>query len=178
MEIRADLNETAAGVCRSTAPTAAVSASLEQTYRRLSEDLTRFAAGMVGAHDAPDVVANAVARCLRANWSGIDNPDAYLYRAVYNEATGLRRRFARRTGLSRRIPRAETTAHPSEPDVDNRLLVAQALTTLSPQQRAVVVLTYWNSLPVPAVATHLGLSAGTVKKQLARARAKLREELS
>jgi RNA polymerase sigma-70 factor (ECF subfamily) len=152
--------------------------TLEHTYRAISTDLTRFAAGMVGVDEAADVVASAVARCLRVDWSTVDNGTAYLYRAVYNEATGLRRRFARRSGLTHRIPRSPTTTDPAEPDVDNRLVVAEALATLSPQQRAVVVLTCWHALPVREVATHLDLSDGTVKKQLARARATLREELS
>lgn len=167
-----------AGPSRSAAPVAPPPATLEQTYRRLADGLTRFAAGMVGADDAPDVVASAVARCLRSDWSTIENGDAYLFRAVYNEATGLRRRFARRAGLAHRVPRSPAAVEDAEHVVDDQLDVGAALATLSPQQRAVIVLTYWNALPVSAVADHLDLGEGTVKKQLARGRAKLREALS
>ncbi|MGI8516877.1 MAG: RNA polymerase sigma factor [Acidimicrobiia bacterium] len=55
--------------------------------------------------------------------------------------------------------------------------VARAVSALSTQQRAVVFLTYWDDLDVEAVAELLGVTAGTVRKQLARARAHLREVL-
>ena len=178
MDTRAEIEPAVAEPCRASAPVTEPPPTLEQTYRRLAEGLTRFAAGMVGPDDAPDVVASAVARCLRTDWSTVENGDAYLYRAVYNEATGLRRRFARRAGLAHRVPRSPTAAEGAERFVDDQLDIGAALATLSPQQRAVIVLTYWNALPVAAVAERLDLAEGTVKKQLARGRAKLREELS
>jgi RNA polymerase sigma factor (sigma-70 family) len=56
--------------------------------------------------------------------------------------------------------------------------VAAALDLLPLQQRAVVVLTYWLDLDPASVAQVLGVSDGTVRKQLARARARLKEALS
>jgi len=55
--------------------------------------------------------------------------------------------------------------------------VARAVAHLSPQQRAVVFLTYWDDLDTSAVASLLGVSEGTVRKQLARARSQLRKVL-
>lgn len=55
--------------------------------------------------------------------------------------------------------------------------MAAAVDGLSAQQRAVIVLTYWQDLEPKAVAELLGVSEGTVRKQLARARQKLRGEL-
>jgi len=55
--------------------------------------------------------------------------------------------------------------------------VAAAVARLSPQQRAVVFLTYWDDLDAATVANLLGVSEGTVRKQLGRARNKLREVL-
>ena len=52
------------------------------------------------------------------------------------------------------------------------------LADLTVQQRAVVYLTYWHDLSPSDVATTLGASEGTVRKQLARARSHLREVLS
>ena len=46
--------------------------------------------------------------------------------------------------------------------------------TLSPRQRAAVVLTYWDDLPPDETAEILEMSEGSVKKHLARARSKLR----
>lgn len=56
--------------------------------------------------------------------------------------------------------------------------VVSALDQLSPQQRAIVVLTYWMDLDPTAIAEVLDVSDGAVRKQLARARARLREELA
>jgi RNA polymerase sigma-70 factor (ECF subfamily) len=61
------------------------------------------------------------------------------------------------------------------PDVDVDVLAA--IDKLSVQQRASVVLTYWEDLPPVEVASRLGISEGSVKRHLARARARLRELL-
>jgi len=45
------------------------------------------------------------------------------------------------------------------------------------QQRAVIHLTYWEDLTPSVVATRLGVSEGTVRRQLARARDRLRKVL-
>jgi RNA polymerase sigma-70 factor (ECF subfamily) len=62
---------------------------------------------------------------------------------------------------------------PVDVDVD----VLAAVDKLSVQQRACVVLTYWEDLTPAEVASRLGISAGSVKRHLARARARLRELL-
>ena len=51
------------------------------------------------------------------------------------------------------------------------------MASLSEQQRAVVFLTYWEDLAPAQVADLLGVSDGTVRKQLARARDQLRRIL-
>jgi RNA polymerase sigma factor (sigma-70 family) len=55
--------------------------------------------------------------------------------------------------------------------------VREAVAGLSVRQRAVVVLTYWADLDPRAVAERLGISEGSVRRHLARARARLREVL-
>ncbi len=56
--------------------------------------------------------------------------------------------------------------------------VRQAVGRLSVMQRAVVYLTYWEDLTSPVVAERLGVSEGTVKRHLARARNQLRKVLT
>ncbi len=56
--------------------------------------------------------------------------------------------------------------------------ISAALRTLSIQQRAIAYFTYWEDLSIEQIAMLLGVGSGSVKKQLARARAKMREELS
>jgi RNA polymerase sigma-70 factor (ECF subfamily) len=55
--------------------------------------------------------------------------------------------------------------------------VIAAVNKLSVQQRASVVLTYWEDLTPIEVSLRLGISQGTVKRHLARARARLKELL-
>jgi len=55
--------------------------------------------------------------------------------------------------------------------------VRQAVEELSVRQRAVVYLTYWEDMTDEAVAVHLGISAGSVRRHLARARKHLRRVL-
>jgi RNA polymerase sigma-70 factor (ECF subfamily) len=62
---------------------------------------------------------------------------------------------------------------PYEVDVD----VLAAVDRLSVQQRAAVVLTYWEDLSIAEVAHRLRISEGSVKRHLARARSRLRETL-
>lgn len=145
----------------------------EDIYRKHSGELVRFATGLVGPFDAQDVVTDA---CLRAfqsrNWESVSNRRAYLYRSVLNQA-----RSHYRSTMRRRI-REHTAARPAavEPspvDID----VLRAVDKLSMQQRAAVFLTYWEDLTATQVAHRLGVSEGSVKRHLARARARLKELL-
>ncbi len=145
----------------------------EEIYRKHADDLVRFATGLVGPFDAADVVSDA---CLRTfgsrGWSTVTNHRAYLYRSVLNQARSHHRSTLRRR--VRELRAAEpATAPPQEVDVD----VLAAIDRLSVQQRAAVVLTYWEDLAPGDVASRLGVSEGSVKRHLARARSRLKELL-
>ena len=60
---------------------------------------------------------------------------------------------------------------------DLRPEILDAVHLLSVQQRAVIVLTYWDDLKPASIAELLGVSEGSVKRQLARARSRLKETL-
>ena len=62
-------------------------------------------------------------------------------------------------------------------DVAQAIDVHAALEGLSAQQRAVVHLHYWDDLTIPRTAEVLGVSEGTVRSHLARAKTKLQEAL-
>ncbi len=145
----------------------------EEIYRKYADDLVRFATGLVGPFDASDVVTDA---CLRTfgspSWHDVTNPRAYLYRSVLNQARSHHRSTLRRRVREQRAAVADATV-PVEVDVD----VLAAVDKLSVQQRASVVLTYWEDLAPSEVALRLGVSEGSVKRHLARARSKLKELL-
>jgi RNA polymerase sigma factor (sigma-70 family) len=148
-------------------------------YRAHADELTRFATGLVGRSDAADVVANAVAKTLAArDWDSLDNPRAYLFRAVYREAMSWRRAAARRSVRHRTDAERLSAADKAVSDpLDHDERVAAAIAQLSGRQRAVILLTYWDDRPIDEVAQVLGTSAGSVKKHLARARSALRAQL-
>lgn len=146
-----------------------------EVYRLHADELVRYATALVGPTDAPDVVVDAVLSAVGSpGWSAVGNQRAYLYRAVLNTCASLRRRDARR---SVREARAGAVADPGASPDDASLDARRALAGLSPQQRAVVYLTYWDDLAPAQVAALLGVSEGSVRKQLARAREHLRRVL-
>lgn len=145
---------------------------LAETYGRYSTDLVRFAAVLVGPDDAGDVVSSAVIRVLARDRDSIRNPRAYMFRTVANEARNLKR------GEARRRERESAQALPDETQLPEPYPeVRAAVERLSVRQRAVVYLTYWEDLTVQSVAEHLGISGGSVRRHLARARKHLRRAL-
>lgn len=139
---------------------------------KYSDGLVRFAASMIGPSDAEDLVAGVMVALLGAPQREVVDARAYLYRSVANEARKHWRaldRRARRDALS--SPPAQFVHHEFVPEV------VGALATLTPQQRAVVHLAYWEDLTPSMVAARLGVSDGTVRRQLARARRRLAEVL-
>jgi DNA-directed RNA polymerase specialized sigma24 family protein len=117
-------------------------------YEAYAPELVRFATGLVGPADSPDVVADAFVALMHAPvWADAVNHRALLYRRVLFEARSWVRSAERRRSR-------EDRAHPSTtvdfPDL--RPDVAVAVAKLSPQQRAAVVLTYWQDLTPAAVA--------------------------
>ncbi|MEO5899239.1 MAG: sigma-70 family RNA polymerase sigma factor [Ilumatobacteraceae bacterium] len=154
-----------------TAPTMEV--DLELIWREHAGAALRYATVLVGADDAHDITVDAFLRISQApGWAGVEHPRTYLLRAVTNRAHDVRRQ------QDRRARREQTNYMPdtipvAEPAVDLRRHIA----ALSLQQRAVVFLTYWEDMTIPAIAELLGLSPGTVHRNLTRARTQLRKAL-
>lgn len=145
----------------------------EELYRRYADDLVRFAATIVGSAEAEDVVARVFSRAMRNDaFLKADNQRSYVYRSVANESKSYIRSRGRRHRRETKayVERSKSIAWQS-PDTD----LSVALDALSVQQRAVVHLTYWEDLSGKEVATRLGISEGSVRKHLARAKEKLRE---
>ena len=157
--------------------------TLESAYDTWRHDLLRYAASLVPPEDAGDVVADAIASVLRAGdarWAAVERPRAYLLGAVLNHARMFHRSRSRRRKRQRRIAQLEAVdaarrSGDDHPAVDTP--IARAIERLTESQRAAVILTYWDDLTTDDVADVLGVSPGTVKQHLARARAALREQI-
>ncbi|MFJ1752802.1 SigE family RNA polymerase sigma factor [Kitasatospora sp. NPDC088134] len=126
-------------------------------------------------HEAEDVVQATFAKVFR-NWSRIsrlDEPDAYVRRALVNNNLSRHRRRRVRQLLVPVLPdRAD--AGGGHRGLEERPALLAALAELPPRQRAVVVLRYWEDLGEARVAEVLGCSVGNVKSQASRGLAKLR----
>lgn len=151
-----------------------VALDLEGEYRQHVGALAHYAAALVGPADAMDVVNDAVVATMsRDSLAHVDDVRAYWFRAVMHTAASRHRSQARRRAREQRV-HAATAAAVTSPELDEALA---AIAPLSVQQRAVVYLTYWADWDVARIAAALDVSPGTVRKQLGRARAHLREVL-
>ncbi len=140
--------------------------------------LRRVAAQLAGdAFRGDDLVQQAITK-LYLHWrraAQASNLDAYVYRILVRVFLDERRLgwAAVRLGTG-----AADRPDTSTVDIEDRLLLREALAALPPRQRAAVVLRYLADLPVDEVAGILGVSPGTVKSQTHDALAALRRQLA
>jgi RNA polymerase sigma-70 factor (sigma-E family) len=135
--------------------------------------------------EAEDLVQEALLRVAR-RWPRVramDQPVAYARRVLVNLALddGARRSRRRRELQSTdRAPldgRADAGAAAAFVTLDERSELMQALASLPPRQRAVLVLRYFEDLSEAHTAETLGCSVGTVKSSASRGLVRLREAL-
>ena len=140
----------------------------ESAFPRVSAAARAFCGDADVAYEATQ---EAFARAY-AKWSRVKEmpwPEAW----VSTTALNLTKRFFRRTSRST----SEQEAAPSAAPTGDRLDVLAALRLLPERQRQAVVLHYLMDCPVAAVADLMGLSEGTVKAHLFKARASLKGRL-
>jgi RNA polymerase sigma-70 factor (sigma-E family) len=143
--------------------------------RQRSAALSRNAYLLTGDHQlAEDLLQSALANTYR-HWRRIrdDNPEAYVRQAMYHQhiAWWRRRRVTEQLTGTVREP---LTADPADA-ADLRLTVTIALRQLTPKQRAVIVLRYFDDLTEAQAADVLGCRIGTVKRHSHDALRRLRE---
>ncbi|MEV4535728.1 SigE family RNA polymerase sigma factor [Asanoa sp. NPDC049518] len=146
--------------------------------RARSHALLRSAYLLTGdQHLAEDLVQEALARTHRA-WSRLHelgNAEAYARRVMYHQQVSVWRRRRTAEVLSGDLPEPiDQRGHDAE-SITRRMTVEQALRSLSPRQRAVVVLRYFEDHTEVEAAEMLGVSVSTVKTQTARALEQLRK---
>ena len=139
--------------------------SLEVVYRTSHLGLTRLAYLLVGDRGEAEDVVQAVFTAATAHWDAIEEPSAYLRRAVVNRASDVHRRSFRMAPLAARRDL------PGEPEVDETWMFVQALPM---GQRTVVVLRFYEDLGLSEIASLLGRSPSTVRSDLRRALTKLK----
>jgi RNA polymerase sigma-70 factor (sigma-E family) len=120
---------------------------------------------------AEDLVQDALTQ-VAMRWHRLrgSSPDAYARTVIYHGNVSWWRRRRGEVLVAEPVERPS----PGQPVV-RRLLLRRALATLTPGQRAVVVLRYYEDLTERDAAEVLGVSIGTVKSQTHLALRRLRE---
>lgn len=140
--------------------------------------LLRFAYLVTGSqHAAEDAVQSALTRAC-ARWSRVartDDPDAYVRRMVVNEHVSGWRRSGRREVA---VAQVRTQAVDPTAVVDDSDAVWRVCATLPRQQRAAVVLRFYEDLEYAEIAALLGCSETTVRSHVHRALTALRAALT
>jgi RNA polymerase sigma-70 factor (sigma-E family) len=127
---------------------------------------------------AEDLVQEALARTHRA-WSRLHeagNAEAYARRTMYHLQVSVWRRRKVAEVLPGDLPEPrDQPRHDDAESITRRMTVERALRSLSPRQRAVMVLRYFEDHTEVEAAELLGVSVGTVKTQSVRALERLRK---
>jgi RNA polymerase sigma-70 factor (sigma-E family) len=127
-------------------------------------------------HSAEDLAQTTLIR-MYAAWPGLEAReavDSYARRVLVRVFLDERRRPWRRERSTAFLP--ESVA-PTGSSYEVRAELLAALSVLPAQQRAAVVLRYWDDMSVEETALALGVGPGTVKSYCARGLARLRELL-
>lgn len=122
-------------------------------------------------HLAEDVLQDALIKLAR-RWSKVHtDPVNYVRTTLYREVAS---RWRRRREFAYWAP-PDQAEHDSSEASDLKVVFARALARLPVKQRAVLVLRFYEDLPVGEVAAILRVSSGTVKSQTHAALKRLRE---
>ena len=132
--------------------------------------LLRSAYLLTGSHhDAEDLVQTTLLRVV-PKWNRIAaHPEPYVRRVLARESVT---RWRGRRWRERSVAQLPEAA--ADERTDDRAALLQALATLSPRQRAVLVLRYFDDLTESATAEALGISLGAVKSYARGGLARLR----
>jgi RNA polymerase sigma-70 factor (sigma-E family) len=123
-------------------------------------------------HDAEDLVQSALVKVV-PKWGRIkDHPDSYVRQVLARESVSRWRHRRWREVSTDVVP--EGVHH----DSTDRVALFEDLRRLSPRQRAVLVLRYFDDLTEADTAAALGISIGTVKSHVRDALASLRNQQS
>jgi RNA polymerase sigma-70 factor (ECF subfamily) len=130
-----------------------------------------------------DVAEDAVQAALVRAWQELrtlrdpERFEAWLHRILTNECYAEARRRARWSTNIRLLPVAEHADRGDILTVDDRDQLERAFRRLTLEQRSVLVFHHYLGLPLPEVATRLGIPLGTAKSRLHHATAALRASL-
>ncbi len=126
-------------------------------------------------HDAEDLVQTALFKAAKV-WKRIEHrPEPYVRRIMYNENVSRWRRRRPAEVLTGSLPDGRLHRPDDRADVESRVTLETALARLTPKQRTVLVLRFYEDLTEVQTAAALGVGLGTVKSQTKHALMRLRQ---
>ena len=152
--------------------------------RSATEDFREFVSARQGAlrrtayllcgdwHQAQDLTQQTLAKLFVA-WPrvrAVEAVDSYARQVLVRTYIDESRKRRNHELVTAELPESGVEG----PEIETRLALMEALKQLSPRQRAVVALRFWDDMSVEATAEALGMNANTVKSDTARALAKLK----
>ena len=151
---------------------------MAQVVRSRGDALGAYAYLLTGdLREAEDLLQDALVKTfVRSRSLELASAEAYVRRVMATTWVDRHRRRGQWSRVRHLIGRADSYDGPAE-QVAVRHDVQAALGTLSRQQRACVVLRFWDDLTVREIAAALGVAEGTVKRYLSTAVARLADVL-
>ncbi len=136
-------------------------------------------------HDAEDLLQETYLKAFNnlSEFRGESSPMTWLYRIAFNKALDQRRQFKRAPFVKtdpETLPHQAATDNPHATLEQRNLnsLVHEALTRLSPMERAAFVLRHYQGCSIADAAQVLDVAEGTVKSLHFRAIQKLRDAIA
>ncbi|QNS06940.1 SigE family RNA polymerase sigma factor [Streptomyces xanthii] len=125
-------------------------------------------------HAGEDLLQNALIK-VAGRWNKVDDPEAYVRQVLYRQQISRwRLKWPRREVSYGEVPDAPAAGDGGTASAELRIVLSAALSRLTPRQRTVLVLRYFEDLPEADVARQLGCSVGTVRSTTHRSLARLR----
>lgn len=158
------------------APPEAVAFDFERFVRDDYGSVVAAVGLTVGSNDlAEDAVQEVLARLVaRPPSQPLRSPAGYVTVAACNRVRDIARsQAAEKRATDRLANHAPVKPGHDGSGIGEHAALTEALASLAPQQQQVCVLHYYIDLPVTEVAALLGVSEGSVKTQLHRARQRL-----
>ncbi|HEX4834333.1 MAG TPA: SigE family RNA polymerase sigma factor [Trebonia sp.] len=153
--------------------------AFEQFVAQAGDGLLRLATLLTSDRGLGEDAYQETLHRLAGRWPRVDNPGAYSRKILHNVVIDQARKQQRGPAEVHLVD-AHDDGDPRGLDrhaaAEIRPVLLDALGALTPQQRAIVVLRYFDDRSEQETAGLLGVSAGTVKSTASRAMARLRQQ--
>jgi RNA polymerase sigma-70 factor (ECF subfamily) len=157
-------------------------AAFTRLYRRHYDAVFRYCSHRLFERQTAEDVTSEVFLKIVEQFNSFEGSEkqfrAWLYKIATNAANEHLRKNARRDALLKNACRQNNSTDSTDSPAEKLALLKQAMLSLKPKYQTIITLRFFENLKLTEIAEVLGRSDGTVRSQLARALAKLRERIN